>query len=219
MANPNPKNSQDFSLLEKEALREISLDIIKSDLQKSLRELHQKNMADVAKRISTIEMHCTKEIREGLEKHIERQLDQHFQKVVQSYQADISKVLAPLMKRAEEDVSRLNNTINKTDEFCQKVEAKYTLRWSKPFFVLTLSAGFAGAFMGLTLLLLQVPFLSVFLMNAHTRETYEIGARMIAYRKEQPIPQSRAAPQATSQEPKAQKTSETSKKKKKPSKR
>ena len=222
MPYPNLQDFQDFSVLEKEVLKEISLDIIKSDLQKSLREFYQKNMTEVANKIATIEERCVKKIQEGLEKHIENQLDQHFQKVVQSYQADISKVLSSRIKRAEEDLSHLNKAAHQTEEFCQKIEAQYALRWSRPFFALTLSAGFAGTLIGLILLLLQVPFLSVFLMNAHTREAYEEGVRMIAYRKEleaQPIPQSRAVPQTARQEPKTQKASEAPKKKKKTSKR
>jgi hypothetical protein len=182
--NLESNNYRDFSLLEKEALKEISLDIIKSDLQKSLQELHQKNMIDVTNRISTIEEHCTKEIKDGLEKHIQSQLDKHFQKVVQSYQADIAKVLSPLMKRAEEDVNRLNTAINKTQEFCQKIEAQYALRWSRPFFALTLSAGFAGALMGFWLFLLQIPSVSVFFMNEYTRGVYDIGIRTLEQKRE-----------------------------------
>ncbi len=45
---PPEPHSPDFSALEKEALKETSLEIIKSELQKSLRELHQKNMTNVA---------------------------------------------------------------------------------------------------------------------------------------------------------------------------
>ena len=74
MPTPDSKNPQDFSLLEKEALKEISLDIIKSDLQKSLGELHRESMADVTNRISTIKAKCVKEIQEGLEKNIHSQL-------------------------------------------------------------------------------------------------------------------------------------------------
>lgn len=182
--NLESKDLQDFSGLEKEALKEISLDIIKSDLKKSLEQLHQKNMTDVANRISTIEAHCTKEIKDGLEKNIQSQLDKHFQKVVQSYQADIAKVLSPLMKRAEEDVNRLNTAINKTLEFCQKIESQYALRWSRPFFALTLSAGFAGALIGFWLFLLQIPSISVFFMNEYTRGVYETGINTLERRRE-----------------------------------
>ena len=62
MSHSDLKNLHDFSTLEKEALKEISLDIIKSDFQKSLKELHQKSMADVTSRISTIEARCVKEV-------------------------------------------------------------------------------------------------------------------------------------------------------------
>jgi hypothetical protein len=183
-SNLESKDLQDFSGLEKEALKEISLDIIKSDLKKSLEQLHQKNMTDVANRISTIEAHCTKEIKDGLEKNIQNQLDKHFQKVIQSYQADISKILSPLMKRAEGDVNQLTTAINKVQEFCQNIESQYALRWSRPFFALTLSAGFAGAWMGLLLFLLQIPSVSVFFMNEYTREAYETGIHTLERRRE-----------------------------------
>lgn len=218
MPLPNPKNLQDFSVLEKEALKEISMDIIKSDLQKSLKEMHQKSMKDVTSQISTIEVRCVKEVQETLERQLKHQLEVHFQKLLQSYQADISKLLSPLIKRAEEDVSRLNKAVTKTDGTCQKIESQYALRWSRPFFALVFSSALAGALIGFILLLLQVPFLSVLLMNAHTREAYETGAHMIKLRKEldaqsmrqtlpQPIPESTS--QATPPEakpPKAQKT-------------
>jgi len=107
MSNPKPKDLQDFSSLKKKVLKEISLEIIKSDLQKSISELHQHTMADVANSISTIEAHCTKEIKERIEKQIQTQLNKHLEKVVQAYQADIEKFLSPLMKQAEKNVNQL----------------------------------------------------------------------------------------------------------------
>ena len=191
MPPPDSKNPQDFSLLEKEALKEISLDIIKSDLQKSLGELHQKSMADVTNRISTIEAKCVKEIQAGLEKNIQSQLEEHFQRMVQSYQGDISKVLSPLLKRAEGDVQNLNHAATQTQEFCQNIQNQYALRWSTPFLTLIFSTALAGALMGLVLFFLQVPLVSVFLMNKHTREAYGTGVSILNYRREleaQPMP-------------------------------
>jgi len=184
MLNLNSKDLPDFSVLEKEALKEISLDIIKSDLQKSLTQLHQKSMEDIGKRISSIEEQCVKEIRNGLEKYIQSQLDLHFPKVIQAYQGDISKILSPIVKKAEEDVDRLNNAVNKTNEFCQKIEAQYALKWNRPFLTLILSTAFAAALMGLGLFLMQVPAISVFLMNKKTRQAYDIGVRVLDYEKE-----------------------------------
>ena len=185
MPNPDPKTFQDFSLLEKEALKEISLDIIKSDLQKSLKELHQKSMKDVTDQISTIELKCVKEIQENLEHQIQTQLSQNFQQLLESYQSQIDSVLAPLVKRAEKDVTRLNDAVNETNQFCQKIEAQYTGKWDRPFFTLVSTAAFAGGFMGLILLFLQVPLLSVLFMNKDTREAYDIGISVLNYRKEQ----------------------------------
>lgn len=190
MPTPLHNKSQDFSTLEKEALKEISLDIIKSDLQRSLKELHQKNMADVTDRISSIEAKCTKEIQNNLENGLKDQLDKHFQRVVQSYQADITKILSPLLKRAGGDLQSLNQAITQTQEYCQNIQNQYTLRWSTPFFTLIFSTALAGALIGLVLFFLQIPLLSVFLMNKHTREAYETGASILRFRKEldtQPI--------------------------------
>lgn len=57
---------KDFEYLEKEALKEISLEIIKSDLLKSLSELHQGNRKELEKSITAIEVRCAKEIQEGI---------------------------------------------------------------------------------------------------------------------------------------------------------
>ena len=69
MLNPEPKNSHDFLSLEKEVLKEISLDIIKSDLQKILNQLHQKSMKDVTSQSSMIETRYVKEVQEILENY------------------------------------------------------------------------------------------------------------------------------------------------------
>ncbi|OJW46803.1 MAG: hypothetical protein BGO67_11645 [Alphaproteobacteria bacterium 41-28] len=184
MPNPNPKAIQDFSDLEKEALKEISLEIIKSDLQKSLGQLNQKNMEDVGNKISEIKQHYAKEIKEGLQKHIKEQLEQHFQNVIQSHQDNISKVLSPIFKRAEEDRQRLNNIVNQTNEFCKNIQRQYTFKWDQPFLTLVLSTAATGALMGLGLLLFQIPFVSALLMNEHTRKAYDIGVRVLEYEKE-----------------------------------
>ena len=63
MSQKNQTNKE-FLNLEKEALKEISLEIIKSDLQKFLQQAHQKEMEKLEKRISTIEERCVQEIQD-----------------------------------------------------------------------------------------------------------------------------------------------------------
>src|SRR3990167_1475406 len=78
MPNPEPQDSPDFSALEKEALKEISLDIIKSDLKISLTQLHQKNMKEVKEEIAAIEERCAQEIKDGLETQLQKKLKVQF---------------------------------------------------------------------------------------------------------------------------------------------
>jgi len=180
-ADPNPIN--DITRLEKEALKEISLDIIKSDLQRSLKDMHQKSMVDVERRISSIETRCVSQIQETLERDIKSGLEGHFQNVVQSCGADIGKALSPLVKQAEEEVNRLGSVTSKTNDFCQGIESRYALRWGMPYLTLILVASLSGAFMGLILFFLQVPYISVLLMNDQTRAVYEIGINTIVEKR------------------------------------
>jgi hypothetical protein len=146
--------------------------------------MHQKSMVDVERRISTIESWCVSQIQETLERDIKAGLEAHFQTVVQSCRLDIGKALSPLVKKAEEEVNRLGGVTSKTNDFCQGIESRYALRWGMPYLTLILVASLSGAFMGLVLYFLQVPFVSTLLMNAHTREAYDTGVRMIEYKKE-----------------------------------
>jgi len=185
MAHSDSKNNtNNFSRLEKEALKEISLDIIRSDLENSLKEMHQKSMADVERRISVIETRCVSQIQATLERDIKAGFEAHFRTVVQSCEADIGKALSPLVKKAEDDINRLGSVTRKTNDFCQGIESRYALRWGMPYLTLILVASLSGAIMGLVLYFLQVPFVSTLLMNAHTREAYDTGVRMIEYKKE-----------------------------------
>jgi hypothetical protein len=174
MTTQNQTNKE-FLNLEKEALKEISLEIIKSDLQKSLQQEHQKQREELEKRLSTIEERCRKEIREGIGTHLHRQLTEHFRKVVQSCQGDISTAMSPLLKRAEQDVSNLNNTVRMTNTLCHEIQEKYSFRWEKPFLLLFGGTILTGAIMGVILLLLQTSPIAVFLMNEKTRRVYDSG--------------------------------------------
>jgi len=177
------QNTEEFLNLEKEALKEISLEIIKSDLQKFLQQTHQKEREELEKRIATIEERCRKEIREGIDTHLHRQLTEHFRKVAQSCQGDISAAMSPLLKRTEQDVSNLNNTIRTTNTLCNEIQEKYSFRWEKPFLLLFGGTILTGAVMGVILFLLQTSPVAVFLMNKETRRVYDSGLYWLELKK------------------------------------
>jgi len=177
------QSNKEFHNLEKEALKEISLEIIKSDLQKFLQHVHQKDREELEKRISTIEERCRKEIRDGIDTHLHRQLTEHFRKVVQSCQGDISAAMSPLLKRADQDVSNLNNTVRTTNTLCHEIQEKYSFRWEKPFLILLGATIMTGTFIGVILFLLQTSPLAVFLMNEKTRRVYDSGLYWMELKK------------------------------------
>ncbi len=168
---------KDFQDLEKEALKEISLEVIKSDLLQSLSQLHQKNMAEVGNTISIIKEDCRKEIQEGIKKHIQEQLEEQFQKVVQSCQSNISELISTLIRRTEQDLNNLNMKVTQTNNLCDEIQKKYSFRWEKPFLITLFSCILTGAFVCIILILLQFSPLAVFLMNKETREIYNMGLR------------------------------------------
>lgn len=172
----NKENNKEFLNLEKEALKEISLEIIKSDLQKFLQRTHQKEREELEKRIATIEERCAHEIREGIDAHLHRQLTEHFREVIQYCQDDISTAMSPLLQRAEQDVSNLNNTVRTTNTLCHEIQEKYSFRWEKPFLLLFGGTILTGASIGVILFLLQTSPAAVFLMNEETRRVYDPGA-------------------------------------------
>ena len=200
--------NQNFTDFEKEALGEMVLKEVKSDLQQYLYSFHRQQIKDLEEKMVIFEKRCAHEVQEAIEKNIKLQLDGHFQNVVQACQKDISQATSPLFKRTEKDVQSLANTITKAQEFCKDIQAQYAFKWDKPFFTLFCATVFTGAVMGLFLLLLQTPLVSVFLMNAHTREVYEVGLSLMNYRKELEV-------QPVLRESVVQKTPSTSPKKKK----
>ncbi len=186
---PKPKH-KDFSDFENEALEETSIETGKlahgpaltaqalqnrkggltgekplvADLQYFLKKLHREQAED-----------CKQDIRETLEKSLSLQLEKHFQHLIQSTQRDISHMFSPLLKRAEEDVKSLNNAVNTTHALCQRIQQKYTFRWDKPFLILLITTALTGAFVGLSLLLMQTTPLALFLMDQKAREAYNYG--------------------------------------------
>lgn len=177
------QTNKEFLNLEKEALKEISLEIIKSDFQKSLQQTHQKQREELEKRIAAIEERCVQEVRDGIDTHLHRQLTEHFRKVVQSYQSDISAAISPLLKRAEQDISNLNNTVRTTNTLCHEIQEKYSFRWEKPFLLLFGAAIATGTLVGVVLFLLQTSPVAVFLMNEETRRIYDSGLYWIDLKK------------------------------------
>lgn len=184
----NETNQQkDFQDLEKDALKEISLEIIKSDLQKSLSQLHQKNMAEVGNTISIIKEDCRREIQEGIKRNLQGQLEKHFQKVVQSCQSNISELISPLIRRTEQDLNSLNMKVTQTNNLCDEIQKKYSFRWGKPFLITLFSCILTGAFVCILLILIQFSPLAVFLMNKETRDIYNSGLRWKEIKREMAV--------------------------------
>lgn len=182
--NLSSPTSQNFTDFEKEALEEMVLKSVQSDLQRYLDKFHLQQMKNLEVKMTGFEQTCARQIQASIEENVRLQLEAHFQKVVESCQKEISQMSSPLFKRAEKDVQDLTNTVTKASVFCENIQTQYALRWSPPFFALVGAAGLSGALMGLFLLFSQVPFISVFFMNAHMREAYITGLRVIEMRKE-----------------------------------
>lgn len=176
--------NKEFQNLEKEALKEISLEVIKSDLLQSLDQLHQKERKELEKSNTAIAVRCVKEIQEGIKKQLREQIEEHFQKVVQSCQSDISVLVAPLLRQTELDLNSLNSKVSQTNKLCDEIQKKYAFRWEKPFLITLFSCILTGAFICIILILLQFSPLSVFLMNKETREIYNMGLRWKEIKRE-----------------------------------
>lgn len=208
---PLPIN-KDFSDFEKEALEEMVLKAIQSDLQQYLDKFHLQQVKDIEKKMAGFEQKCIRQIQASIEENVKLQLESHFQNVVQACQKDISQLNSPLFKRGEKDVQSLTNMVIKANAFCENIQTQYALRWSPPFFALVGTAGLTGALMGLFLLFSQVPFISVLFMNPYMREAYITGRNAIEARKELEVQTAQiSASQPTLQEQEAKKTPVTSK--------
>lgn len=208
------QTNKEFLNLEQEALKEISLEIIKSDLQNFLQQTQQKEREELEKRIATIEERCRTEIREGIDTHLHRQLTEHFRKVVQSCQGDISTAMSPLLKRAEQDISNLNNTIRATNTLCHEIQEKYSFRWEKPFLILLGATTATGALIGVILFLLQTSPIAVFLMNKETRRVYDSGLYWMDLKKKMQLHEALESQKSRQSNKPEQKPSKPQKKKK-----
>lgn len=210
-----PPTKQNFTDFEKEALGEMVLKSVQSDLQRYLDKFHVQQIKDLEEWMAGFEQRCVLQIQASIEENIKLQLEAHFQEVVQACQKDISQMSSPLFKRAEKDVQSLTDTVTKANAFCENIQNQYALRWSTPFFTLVFSTVLTGVVMGFVLLFLQLPLVSVFFMDAHTREAYETGLSILNYRKELEARASALEAQPTPQESVVQKAPPTPLKKKK----
>lgn len=182
MTTQNQTN-KDFADFEKEALQETSLDTFKTTLVNSFKKLHREQLEIIEEKISAIEERCYQETREGLEKHIKKQLEENFQELIKSTQIHILHLLSPLFKRAEEDLGRLGIEVAKTNALCHQIQEKYSFRWDKPFLVLITATALTGAFIGLSLVLMQTKPFAFFLMDSIAREKYGHGVKYIKGRE------------------------------------
>jgi hypothetical protein len=215
LTNPLSPTNQTFTDFEKEALGELVLKSVQSDLQRYLDKFHVQQMKYLEAKMAGFEQKCARQIQASIEENVKLQLEAHFKEVVQACQKDISQATSPLFKRVEGDVQSLAHTVTKANEFCKDIQMKYALRWSTPFFTLVFSTVLTGVVMGFVLLFLQLPLVSVFLMNAHTREAYETGLSILNYRKELEAKANVLEAQPAPQEPAVQKAPPTPSKKKK----
>jgi hypothetical protein len=117
MTTQNQTN-KDFTDFEKETLQEAALDTFKTTLLNSFKKLHREQLEIIEEKVSYIEERCYQETREGLEKHIKKQLEENFQDLIKSTQIHILHLLSPLFKRAEEDVGRLGIEVARTNALC-----------------------------------------------------------------------------------------------------
>ncbi len=119
MQNPLIKNptNQNFSDFEKEALGELILKSVQSDLQLYLNKFHLQQVKDLEEKMVTFQKRGTHEIQDAIAKNIKIQLEAHFKDVVQACQKDLSQVTSPLFKRAEKDVQSLAYTSQKPKNF------------------------------------------------------------------------------------------------------
>lgn len=95
------QQNQNFTDFEKEALGEMVLKEIESDLQRYLDKFHLHQMKDLEVKTVGFEQKCIRQIQKSLEENVKPQLEVHFQNVVLACQKDISQMSSPLFKRAE----------------------------------------------------------------------------------------------------------------------
>ena len=173
MSNQKP----DFTALEKETLKELSLETLKTTLVSSFKKLHQEQLETFEQKLGALEKGCRLEVQRAVEKHVRKELEANFHTVLTSSQNQIRLLVSPLLKNAEQDVKRLEAAVNRTNTLCENIQKQYSFRWSRPFLILILSTSLTGAFLGLMLLFKTSPL--AFLMDSRFREAYEYGMKHI----------------------------------------
>lgn len=139
----SPSPSQDFATLEKEALQELDL---RSALVKAFKKLHEEQLEEFEDKLLDFE----DTLKATLKATMKNQLETQFKTVLETHQKTISSLLAPLVRKAEDDLKRLESAVSDTESLCQSIQNKYRLRWGFPFITLILVAAWSGALTGLT---------------------------------------------------------------------
>ena len=139
----------DIQKLEKETLKELSLDTLKSALVHSFKKLHQEQLEIFDEKLSDLEETLGDKIQGSVEKHIKDQLKENFQDILEVCKTRTWLLVAPLIKRSEEELKRLEKAVTQTESLCEEIQNKYRFRWKWPCFTLLLAASLAGAITGL----------------------------------------------------------------------
>jgi hypothetical protein len=139
----------DVQKLERETLKELCLDTLKSSLVHSFKKLHQEQLEIFEDKLSDLKEALEDELRITVSKHIKDRLKENFQDILDDCQTRTWLLVAPLVKRSEDDVKRLENAVAQTESLCERIQNKYRLRWGWPFLPLLLTASLASAMTGL----------------------------------------------------------------------
>ena len=85
-ANAHLLTNKEFTDFEKEALGEMVLKEVQSDLQRYLDKFHLQQIKNLEERMGEFEQQYTRQIQKSLEENVKLQLETHFQNVVQACQ-------------------------------------------------------------------------------------------------------------------------------------
>lgn len=138
----------DVQKLERETLKELCLDTLKSSLVHSFKKLHQEQLEIFEDKLSDLEKALGDRIQDAVEKHIREQIKETFQDTLEDCQTRIWLLVAPLVKRSEDDVKRLEKAVTQTESLCQDIQNNYRFRWGWQFLTLVLTASSASATAG-----------------------------------------------------------------------
>ena len=142
-----PTTNTNFENLEKQ--------LAKDALEKALRDLHGEIIKDIDKNKSTFSQEIQKTLNDfkvDLENTLSKELDQKISAHWQKHFLDISAKVtssfyensSPLLKRAEEDMTRLHTQGESTLNSWKTMMQRFQCFWNKPFILTFLSASFAG---------------------------------------------------------------------------